>query len=66
MQRPRVMPYRPRGEIKRWHQTSPHHARQLLSRTADPHLVERQRRSHESIDNLTPVNVYFGRANDPN
>ena len=75
MEHVRSAPYHPQtqggGKIERWHQTlkEPHPA---LSTTTCPATSERQvaafvahynhARYHESLDNLTPADVYFGRA----
>ena len=58
------------GKIERWHQTLKN--RILLDNYYLPGDLERQvgafvehykhHRYHESIDNLTPADVYFGRA----
>lgn len=65
-------PYHPQtqGKIERWHQTPKN--RILLDNYYLPGDLERQVRAfvehynhvryHESIDNLTPADVYFGRA----
>ena len=60
---------RPRGKIERWHQTLD---RILLEHYYLPGDLERQvatfvehdnhARYHESLGNLTPADVYFGRA----
>src|SRR5215472_14624116 len=67
-----VAPYHPmtQGKIERWHQT--HKNRILLENYFLPRDLEAQiaaftddyncRRYHESIDNLTPADVYFGRG----
>lgn len=68
----RGAPYHPQtqGKIERWHQTLKN--RILLENYFLPGDLERQieafvdhynhRRYHESIDNLTPADVYFGRG----
>jgi putative transposase len=65
-------PYHPQtqGKIERWHQTLKN--RILLNNYYLPGDLERQIgafvehynhvRYHESLDNLTPADVYFGRA----
>ena len=67
----RGAPYHPmtQGKIERWHQTLKN--RILLENYFLPGDLEAQigafvadynhRRYHESIDNLTPADVYFGR-----
>jgi RNA-directed DNA polymerase len=72
MQHVRGAPYHPQtqGKIERWHQTLKN--RILLENYYLPHDLERQIgafvehynhvRYHESIKNLTPADVYFGRA----
>ena len=67
-----VTPYHPmtQGKIERWHQTLKN--RILLENYYLPGDLEAQidafvayynhRRYHESIDNLTPADVYFGRS----
>ncbi|MGY3238186.1 putative transposase [Bradyrhizobium sp. USDA 4472] len=72
MQHVRGAPYHPqtKGKIERWHQTLKN--RILLDNYYLPGDLERQVgafvehynhvRYHESIDNLTPADVYFGRA----
>ncbi|MBP1293534.1 RNA-directed DNA polymerase [Bradyrhizobium elkanii USDA 61] len=72
MQHVRGAPYHPQtqGKIERWHQTLKN--RILLNNYYLPGDLERQIRAsvehynhvryHESIDNLTPADVYFGRA----
>src|SRR6201993_558323 len=72
MQHVRGAPYHPQtqGKIERWHQTLKN--RILLDNYYLPGDLERQVRAfvdhynhvryHESIDNLTPADVYFGRA----
>ena len=72
MQHVRGAPYHPQtqGKIERWHQTLKN--RILLDNYYLPGDHERQIgafvehynhvRYHESIDNLTPADVYFGRA----
>ncbi|WP_245454004.1 IS3 family transposase [Bradyrhizobium sp. AC87j1] len=72
MQHVRGAPYHPQtqGKIERWHQTLKN--RILLDNYYLPGDLERQVgafvehynhvRYHESIDNLTPDDVYFGRA----
>ncbi|MGX1069429.1 putative transposase [Bradyrhizobium elkanii] len=72
MQHVRGAPYHPQtqGKIERWHQTLKN--RILLENYYLPGDLERQVRAfvehynhlryHESIDNLTPADVYFGRA----
>ena len=68
----RGAPYHPQtqGKIERWHQTLKN--RILLEHYYLPGDLERQvaafvahynhARYHESLDNLTPADVYFGRA----
>ncbi len=68
----RGAPYHPmtQGKIERWHQTLKN--RILLENYYLPGDLEAQieafvadynhRRYHESIDNLTPADVYFGRG----
>ena len=68
----RGAPYHPQtqGKIERWHQTLKN--RILLEHYYLPRDLERQvaafvahynhARYHESLDNLTPADVYFGRA----
>jgi len=70
----RGAPYHPQtqGKIERWHQTLKN--RILLEHYFLPGDLEKQierfvdhynhRRYHESLDNLTPADVYFGREND--
>ncbi|MGC0320991.1 transposase InsO family protein [Bradyrhizobium sp. USDA 326] len=72
MQHVRGAPYHPQtqGKIERWHQTLKN--RILLDNYYLPCYLERQVRSfvehynhvryHESIDDLTPADVYFGMA----
>jgi putative transposase len=72
MQHVRGAPYHPQtqGKIERWHQTLKN--RILLDNYYLPSDLEQQIgafveyynhvRYHESIDNLTPADVYFGRA----
>ena len=72
MQHVRGAPYRPQtqGKIERWHQTLKN--RVLLDNYYLPGDLERQIgafvehynhvRYHESIENVTPADVYFGRA----
>jgi len=72
MQHVRGAPYHPQtqGKIERWHQTLK--SRILLDNYYLPGDLERQIdafvahynhvRYHESLDNLTPADVYFGRA----
>jgi putative transposase len=72
MEHVRGAPYHPQtqGKIERWHQTLKN--RILLDNYYLPGDLERQieafvehcnhARYHESIDNLTPADVYFGRA----
>jgi len=72
MQHVRGAPYHPQtqGKIERWHQTLKN--RILLDNYYLPGDLERQigafvehynhARYHEGIDNLTPADVYFGRA----
>lgn len=72
MEHVRGAPYHPQtqGKIERWHQTLKN--RMLLDNYYLPGDLERQIdafvvhynhiRYHESIDNLTPADVYFGRA----
>jgi RNA-directed DNA polymerase len=65
----RIIP-RPKAKIERWHQTLKN--RMLLDNYYLPGDLERQiadfvehynhARYHESIDNLTPADVYFGRS----
>jgi len=60
------------GKIERWHQTLKN--RVLLENYYLPGALEQavdafvehynHRRYHESLGNLTPADVYFGRAND--
>jgi len=68
----RGAPYRPQtqGKIERWHQTLKH--RILLENYFLPGDLERQIKNfvqhynhesyHESLKNVTPADVYFGRA----
>ena len=68
----RGAPYRPQtqGKIERWHQTLKN--RILLEHYFLPGDLEQQieafvdhynhQRYHESLDNLTPADVYFGRG----
>src|SRR6185437_10631409 len=68
-------PYHPmtQGKIERWHQTLKN--RILLENYFLPGDLQAQieafvadynhRRYHESIDNLTPADVYFGRGRNP-
>ena len=68
----RGAPYHPQtqGKIERWHQTRKN--RILFDNYYLPGDIQRQVgafvehynhvRYHESIDNLTPADVYFGRA----
>jgi transposase InsO family protein len=68
----RGAPYHPQtqGKIERWHQTLKN--RILLEHYFLPGDLEKQieafvdhynhRRYHESLDNLTPADVYFGRG----
>ena len=68
----RGAPYHPptQGQIERWHQTLKN--RILLEHYFLPGDLEKQiemvvnhynhRRTHESLNNLTPADVYFGRA----
>jgi len=68
----RGAPYRPQtqGKIERWHHTLKN--RVLLENYFLPSDLERQierfvehynhERYHESLNNVTPANVYFGRA----
>jgi transposase InsO family protein len=70
----RGAPYHPQtqGKIERWHQTLKN--RILLEHYFLPGDLEKQierfvdhynhQRYHESLDNLTPADVYFGREND--
>ncbi len=61
---------RPQGKIERWHQTLKN--RILLENYFLPGDLERQvaafvdhynhRRYHESLSNLTPADIYFGRG----
>jgi hypothetical protein len=72
MRHTRGAPYHPmtQGKIERWHQTLKN--RILLENYYLPGDLEAQidafvayynhRRYHESIDNLTPADVYFGRS----
>ena len=72
MRHTRGAPYHPmtQGKIERWHQTLKN--RILLENYYLPGDLEAQidvfvayynhRRYHESIDNLTPADVYFGRG----
>ena len=72
MRHTRGAPYHPmtQGKIERWHQTLKN--RILLENVYPPGDLEAQidafvayynhRRYHESIDNLTPADVYFGRG----
>ena len=72
MRHVRGAPYHPQtqGKIERWHQTLKN--RILLESYYLPGDLERQIdafvehynhvRYHESIDNVTPADVYFGRA----
>src|ERR1700688_2735764 len=72
MEHIRGSPYHPmtQGKIERWHQTLKN--RILLENYFLPGDLEAQiaafvedynhRRYHESIDNLTPADVYFGRG----
>jgi putative transposase len=72
MKHVRSAPYHPQtqGKIERWHQTLKN--RILLENYYLPGDLEREieafiggynyRRYHESIDNLTPADVYFGRG----
>src|SRR5215210_4635545 len=72
MQHVRGAPYHPQtqGKIERWHQTLKN--RILLENYHLPGDLERRisafiehynhRRYHESLDNLTPADVYFGRG----
>ena len=72
MEHVRGAPYHPQtqGKIERWHQTLK--SRILLENYYLPGDLERQIdafvahynhvRYHESLDNLTPADVYFGRA----
>ena len=72
MEHVRGAPYHPQtqGKIERWHQTLKN--RILLEHYYLPGDLERQvaafverynhARYHESLDNLTPADVYFGRA----
>src|SRR5271166_2612125 len=72
MEHVRSAPYHPQtqGKIERWHQTLKN--RILLEHYYLPGDLERQvaafvehynhDRYHESLDNLTPADVYFGRA----
>ena len=72
MEHVRSAPYHPQtqGKIERWHQTLKN--RILLEHYYLPGDLERQvaafvkhynhNRYHESLDNLTPADVYFGRA----
>ena len=70
----RGAPYHPQtqGKIERWHQTLKN--RILLNNYYLPRELEEQisafvesynnKRLHESLNNLTPADVYFGRAQD--
>jgi RNA-directed DNA polymerase len=72
MEHVRGAPYHPQtqGKIERWHQTLKN--RILLNNYYLPGDLERQisafvehynnARYHESLENLTPADVYFGRA----
>ncbi|WP_295849318.1 integrase core domain-containing protein, partial [Tardiphaga sp.] len=72
MQHVRGAPYHPQtqGKIERWHQTLK--SRILLENYYLPGDLERQieafvehynhARYHESINNVTPADVYYGRA----
>ena len=72
MEHVRSAPYHPQtqGKIERWHQTLKN--RILLEHYYLPSDLERQvaafvqhynhARYHESLDNLTPADVYFGRG----
>lgn len=72
MQHVRGAPYHPQtqGKIERWHQTLKN--RILLENYYLPRDLDQQigafvehynhARYHESIDNVTPADVYFGRA----
>jgi putative transposase len=72
MEHVRGAPYHPQtqGKIERWHQTLKN--RILLENYYLPRDIERQvaafvehynhARYHESLDNLAPADVYFGRA----
>ncbi len=74
MKHVRGAPYHPQtqGKIERWHQTLKN--RILLENYFLPGDLEAQigvfiehynhRRYHESLENLTPADVYFGRATD--
>ncbi len=74
MQHVRGAPYHPQtqGKIERWHQTLKN--RMLLENYYLPGDLERQvaafvehynhARYHESLGNLTPADVYFGRGQD--
>jgi hypothetical protein len=75
MEHVRSAPYHPQtqGKIERWHQTLKN--RMLLEHYYLPGDLERQvaafvahynhARYHESLENLTPADVYFGRAGRP-
>ena len=66
--RPRIR--RPKGKIERWHQTMKN--RILLENYYLPGALQAEiaafveqcshRRYHESLNNLTPADVYFGRG----
>src|SRR4029078_2527222 len=72
MRHPRGKPYHPmtQGKIERWHLSLK--SRILLENYYLPSDLERavadfveyynHRRYHESLDNLTPANVYFGKG----
>ena len=75
MRHTRGKPYHPmtQGKIERWHLSLK--SRILLENYYLPGDLERavagfvehynHRRYHESLDNLTPADVYFGRATQP-
>ena len=74
MKHTRGAPYHPQtqGKIERWHQTLKNHI--LLENYFLPGHLEMQvgtfvgyynhQRYHESLNNLTPADVYFGRGPD--
>ena len=74
MQHVRGAPFHPQtqGKIERWHQTMKNHI--LLENYYLPGDLEQQigvfvdhynnHRYHESLSNVTPADVYFGRAKD--
>ena len=74
MEHTRGAPYHPmtQGKIERWHRTmknvvklqnyySPSELQREIGRFVDYY---NQRRYHEALDNLTPADVYFGRAKE--